>query len=161
MGIGIYLGGCLAILGIFFIFFPLKTRESISSSSSTKIRFWGVLVIGIGVYLILLSCIYTMGLYMQPYLLKFINPNIKTMLSMEFILLRHFYLSSVFSIGASLILIGIIVFVSPLKVKRISEASSNVKTRLWGMLIIGFGIIIVLIHYVSNYFFYLQKQLMH
>jgi uncharacterized protein YjeT (DUF2065 family) len=69
-------------------------------------------------------------------------------------------ISSIFSFGASLIIIGIVLLVGPLKVKRMVETSSEVKIRLWGMLIFGFGIIIGLIYYVSNFLFYLQRQMM-
>src|SRR4030042_4924527 len=103
--------GLLAILGIFSMLFPFKTRESISSSSNTAIHFWGLSIIGTGLFYILLSYIYAYLLYTQPFMIEFFNPNVKTMdimLNIPFSILRHFFLSSVFSLGVGIILIGII-----------------------------------------------------
>jgi len=148
--------GFLAILGIFIMIFPNKTRESIFSTSNAYIRYWGTLVIVYGATCILFSCIFVTILYLHPYMLE----NVKNILSMEFIILRHFFLSSVFSLGVGIILMGIIVIVYPIKVKRIAKESSDVKIRLFGLLIIGLGVIDVLIIYVFYYISYLQKQLL-
>jgi uncharacterized protein YjeT (DUF2065 family) len=79
---------------------------------------------------------------------------------MDFIMLRHIILSSVFSLGLIIVIFGIFIIVSPVKMKRIVKESSDVKMRLLGLLIIGFGIIFIVIIRIFNYIAHLQKLLL-
>jgi len=161
MDMGLYIGsGCLVIVGMFFVLFPLKTKEKISSDSNEYLLTLEYLEIIVGIYYIFLSFFFAYILYMEPFILKFINPGKETMLSIPVFLLRHFCLSYYFCIGIALILMGMITMFFHKKVKQIMIACSKRGWRVYGLLFIGFGAFSIMIFHILIYIGYLQKLLM-